>query len=293
MKHLFVAATAVCCLMVATAAGAANADTVKVIENPAKVIITEDSLGSHVNIVGTSGKSSAYTYSVKHGDDDVVKTKQDADWNLNNPFAKGGRDRRSHWSLVCGGLYFGWGWYNGTSGNAPEIKDNLGHTSQFGILDVFGVRYSTLHGQAISLGVGFEARTYRIHNGMRFTKDDDGKLAAIGFPENSHKHGSQISYVSIQFPLMIEQRAGNVKFFAGPLLQLSPWSKIENKYTVNDRDYNENIRKIHQRIFTCDLMGGVSWSGCGLYVRYQPQNLFKSGWGPEFKSISMGIIIGM
>lgn len=31
MKHLFVAATAVCCLMVATAAGAANADTVKVI----------------------------------------------------------------------------------------------------------------------------------------------------------------------------------------------------------------------------------------------------------------------
>ena len=92
---------------------------------------------------------------------------------------------------------------------------------------------------------------------------------------------------------MIEQRAGNVKFFAGPLLQLSPWSKIEKKYTINDRDYNENIRKIHQRIFTCDLMGGVSWSGCGLYVRYQPQNLFKSGWGPAFKSISMGIIIGM
>lgn len=293
MKRVILAATA--CCMVSAAMAATTADTVRVVTNPSKVIITEDSLGSHVSIVETAGKkNSAYTYTVKHAGDDVVTTKQDTDWNLNIPFVKSDTTHCSHWSVIFSGLYAGWGWYTGAAdGNGAMVNDNLGHTREFGMLNILGVMYSTSHGQSVSVGVGMEARRFRMHGGVLFAKDESGVVTAAAYPDNARKRNSQIMVGSVQFPIMLAQKVKNVKFFAGPLLQLHPWAKIENKYTIGDRDFGENIKRIHHRKFTCDLMGGVSWEGCGLYVRYQPQNVLRSTWGPEFKSISMGLIIGM
>ena len=279
----------------------ADRDTVKVINNPQQVVITEDSTGSHITILGQNGKKGYaydYSYNVPNSGDKRVETSQKTrDWNLRLPFQKSdttwARNGKGHWSTILNGLYFGFGWANTrTPERYPLFKDNVGHEYEAGILNLLGIEYDTGHGQKISLGIGLDWHYYRMHyKTMTFFKDSQGMIQVGEMPDSVGKRSSMLKIFSLQFPLMFHQRVTeDFSVFAGGIMNWNANGWLKQHYKRGDREFDLTTHSIGQRPITFDLMGGLSYNDIGLYVRYRPQNVLKAGRGPEFNTLSMGII---
>ena len=278
------------------AAGAAEQDTVKIINNPQRVIITEDSTGSHIQILGKEQeKGFSFDYHVSHNADDQVQVEQRSrDWELRLPFQRTdtARSRTHHWSVVCSGFYGGFGWPQ-VENAYSTLKTNIGHEYEWGILNLVGLEYSTGHGQLFSLGFGLECRRYHMHNKeMRFFKNDDGMVDVTGFTDGAHKRNSNLNIFSLQFPLVFRQEVGRFNFAVAGIMNVNTGGNLTNEYRLNDNDYNITTHHIGQRKVTFDVMGAVCYSGMGLYLRYRPQNVLKTTTGVQFNTLSAGIIIG-
>ncbi len=279
-----------------------NQDTVKVIENPQRVIITEDSTGSHITVLSKDAEATnnnekgvIYNYNVAHqGDAQVNTTQKSSDWNLRFPFQRVDTaiENKHHWSLILDGFYFGFGWPNVKSG-VPAFKNNIGHEYEFGVMNLIGLQYSTNHKQYISFGFGIETRRYHMHNEQIYLfKDEHDMIDVTTFPDGAGKRSSNLCLTSLQFPLIFRQSVGNFKFSVAGIMNINVGGSISNHYRLGDNDFDITTKNIGQRKITFDVMGGICYKALGLYVRYRPQNVLKNGRGPQFNTLSTGIILG-
>lgn len=293
MKSVSIALAAVAVCNIATVSATAQ-DTVKVVDNPRRVIITEDSLGSHVKVLTEDKKKVySYDYNVGHNDNDRLSINQSTDWNLKLPFQRSDTTSRHHWSVITSGLYFGWGW-NHVKNGAQPLKDYMGHEYEIGMLNAVAIEYATGHGQYISLGFGLDWRHYRMHNSsVNFYKDDSGRVGMAAYPDGATHRSSMIYTFSLQFPLVFRQSiGGDGSFFVGPIMNVNTGAHLNTKYKLDGVKYDLTTGSIGQRKITFDVMGGFSYNNVGLYVRYRPQHVLKSSRGPQFNNISMGVILG-
>ncbi len=101
---------------------------------------------------------------------------------------------------------------------------------------------------------------------------------------------SNIQTSSLNIPLLIKQRFS--KSFAislGAQLNWNYYARIHNYYTVDDRDYDEYVRKVGQRPITVDVLGILHFGRIGVYCKYSPMSVLKKDRGVEFKSFAAGI----
>lgn len=270
-------------------------DTVKVIENPQRVIITEDSTGSHIKVLSATncGKPFNYNYTVAHNSDDKVKVNQHSDWELKLPFLKSDSSRasRAYWSVILDGIYLGFGWPQVGSGH-EAFKQAMGHEYEMGIMNLVGVQFSTGYGQDISLGVGIEARRYHMHTvGLQFAKNEAGKVDIMPFPDGAHKRKANIELSSLQFPLVFKQYVGDFHFSVAAIMNVNTTARLHAQYRLDDKDFDVCTRRIGHRPVTFDVMGAVSYESLGWYVRYRPQSVLKPDFGPKISTITTGFIL--
>lgn len=278
------------------AATATEQDTVKIIDNPHRVVITEDSTGSHIQILGEEqNKGFAYNYDVSHSPDANVRVEQKKhDWDLRFPFQKKEFSGTcfSHWSIVLNGIYGGFGWAHVEDGYTM-LQDNIGHEYEWGILNLVGLEYSTGHGQVLSLGFGLESRRYHMHNiELQFFKNDEAKIDVTHFPELARHRNSDLNLFTLQFPLMFRQGVGDFTFCVAGIMDVNTGGNLVNKYRLDEIDYKVKTRHIGQRKVSFDVMGAVSYKGLGLYVRYRPQSILEADAGAKISTLSAGIILG-
>ena len=284
MKNSLLVLAAMAIAPLAAMAAPSTTDTVKVVKNPGNVIITEDSTGMKLTIEGSDGNPQ-YRYVYRSDRNDGVRehtTKTDT--------VKRGRVR---WDMFFGGVYVGWGHAIARGDNAAGDLDRaLGHQSEIGVLNLIGLEMRTRCGFGMSLGFGFEARHFNLHNGTCFVKGDDGYLRITDKNEAWNKAKSSLTVTSLQFPLLLRQRVyRELKVMAGGVMDLNLWATAKNSYTQGDVDYNEAIKKIHQRRVTFDAIAGIGVGDFGVYFRYRPQNVLKDGCGPQFRNWSLGIML--
>lgn len=279
----------------------ATNDTVTVIEQPGKVIITETPAGVKVNVVGSKDNDEkTYTYTVDHqADDKVITTQDDNDWEIRFPFSQrkpthGGiifqKSPQSHWALVMEGLYLGAGARN--SWGVFEI----------GILDGVAINYDSHHGQNISLGVGFSFKTFSPTKSHMIECDDVTKVVSlVPFPEDveSKTSFSNLHMASLQFPLMFRQKIYKklaVRF--GGIMNWNYVANVNSHYKIGNDDHHITEWGLKQNKITFDVMAGLALStwrfgGVGIYCRYSPSELFEKGYGPEIKdNWTFGLSIG-
>ena len=68
------------------------------------------------------------------------------------------------------------------------------------------------------------------------------------------------------------------------------YGRVNNKYEIGDHEYDINIKDIGYNPVTVDILGIIHVAeGFGIYCKYSPMNVMKSGRGPEYKSISVGL----
>lgn len=278
---------------------AAPADTVKTITDAHSVVVTEDSLGTHFDVVGAWGDSTYhYAYTVHHAATSTVSTSQteDHDISFRLPFSKTDTTRASRacFELECNGLYFnfGLGWPK-VGSQSPEIKEKMGHQYEGGILNLLGVVYNTGHGQQISLGFGLECRYFNLHAGGLFGNDEDGNLTIDPIPDGAVKVKSNLQIFSLQFPLLFRQDfADCATVFAGGIMMVNTGAHLSNRYKLGDVTHNDEVDGILRRKVSFDIIGGLTWDSLGAYVRWRPQSVLCSGILPEMSTLSVGLIIG-
>ena len=265
-------------------------DTLTVIDNPKQVVIMEDTAGVQVKVVGnTNDPTALYEYGVGKETEpqkaEPTKTRHPLPHFFN-------REDTTKWSLTIGGLYFGWGGAR-LHGNNPGFENAFTWkgTSEFGVLYLIGVDYRAGKDQLITFGAGFETRDLGAKEGVAFMKDANDLFIAGSFPEGAKHTQSQVHVTSLQFPLTFRQRIyKEISFYASGIMNVN-WAWANQKYEVGDVEHRIATHHIHRKPVTFDVMGGFSFWGIGVYVRYRPQGIFKSGYGPQFRQITAGLML--
>ena len=272
-------------------------DTVKVIDNARRVVITERQANTKVEVVGNEADSTyRYTYTNRTVGDGKVVTEQKEDnvkdWSLNYPFRNNDGDlngKNHHWDAFMSGLYFGWGGTNVNS-STPEFKGVMKCEFEIGILNLLGIAYNYRNNR-ISLGFGIESRYYHMKD-FFLVKDLDDAVHIDNFPPTATKCKSEIRAFSLQFPLMyrlsLPKRWG---IWAGGVMNVNTGLNLHNEYRIEDTEFDITTRNLKRRPITFDVMAGLSWECFGAYVRYRPQSVFKDGFGPKFNVISGGVML--
>ena len=259
----------------------ATNDTVKVIENPSQVIITETPNGVKVNVQGTKDDNSAnYTYTVEHQANDKVTTSQESDWEIRFPFSKDDSVKRYHWSVTMDGFYMG--------GGIHHSWDMINNSFEIGLLNFAAINYDSRHGQNISLGVGIHHKSFSLKRPNMLVRDEmTDVVSAIHYPEGaeSKDRTSNLNMWALQFPLMFRQKiCKKLAIRFGGIMNWNYLAQENNHYKIGKSDYHITERGLKQNKITFDLMGGLTLGQIGIYCRYSPNYVFKNGYGPEIKN---------
>lgn len=274
--------------------------TVKVIDHPTQVIITESAKQVQLDIKG-DGKDTTYRYqlNVKPGKDRLETTQSEGsgdNFQFNFPFKRrsGGcdvDDSQPHWETVCGDAYVGWG----SATVDPSMRDQIKKTDwEIGVLNVLGVGYVFNQSRSrLSLGVGFNWSHYGLKKPYFWTRDTDG---VTGYETNEmdyDKHHASLLVRSLQVPLMFSQSLGrHWAFSVGGIFNWNCYASYGNHYRIDKSDYKVNTRGLHQRKASFDVIGIVNYHSLGAYFRFAPQSVFEKDKGPEIKNRwTVGVIL--
>ena len=278
-------------MLAATAAFAAENDTL-IIEKPQRVtIITSDSLQS-IRVKGKEGDNHFdYQNTIQLIDSNYVSTEtyNKSLWDL-MPFGQKNEDDDDNTELVmslAAGFCTAVGTPDGISipvGPSWEIDWTIAE---------FRYRLKEKMRHYLSVGFGLDWRNYRMTNQHRFVKDDNGNISVEGYPNGSNPKFSRIKVLSLTVPFQYHYYLkGNsfVKGFSfGPVLNFNTYSSIKTRYSVNGEKQKEFAKDLHKNPVTVDFMVKLRMKYFGFYAKYSPCNVLDTTYGPKFKSVSFGV----
>lgn len=256
-----------------TASAGEKPDSVTVIKNPQKVVI------SH-----------------KNGDTKVVIYESQADPEVNMPFG-GDRDEKRHFGRFKRSHVL---FFNGLFGGMvfpTDAPEGMLTSWELGVTHLLGYGYRlSRNGPELGAGLGFAYRWFNAGNGYGLHREGDRMtLTPLPSGENAlNSPNSRMTTSSLLLSFSLKQKIyRKFAFMATAILDF-------NFYTDAFFEYNDgsdqavktkvNYKGFHQRVMRCDLMATLGFSGiAGVYVRYAPTPLFKGDYGPRFEQWAVGI----
>lgn len=270
-----------------------KADTIAVVEKPTVVRIISSDDSKRIIIEGCEGRSDYkldYETSVSNASADSIEDM----WAFNLPFIKTieqNKPRRKtnpSFDALCD-VYAG--------GVIPiEFDRGLSRAGwEIGMLNVVRSQWRLSHcGTYLSLGIGWQYRTFNIGDGMMLGRSDNGKLTLSPIPEDYDKAKSKLESFAIQFPLTLSQKI--YKAFTievGGVAMLNTYTTGNCTWHEGDVESKLSLNNLHQRLLTVDFLGRIGWRDCvAFYVRYSPMSQFKPHLGPQYDSVAIGMSIG-
>ncbi len=186
----------------------------------------------------------------------------------------------------------------GIVGGNNDAKFQMGRSIEFYMPSIVQYRISTGYNTpSVSLGVGFGLQHFFGKNGSNFSIEEhegDNRLVMGSYPEGSKRASSKINRFAITMPLMIEQRIGSKgKVAVGAMLDFNTHLGATTKYRIENSRAETYYGSLAMRTITYELMAAISSNSVGLYFKFLPVNVFKTGYGPETKNLSVGIVFGL
>ena len=154
-----------------------------------------------------------------------------------------------------------------------------------------------------TLGIDLDWDYYRLDNSHFWMPDASKEKVTIASMENSGLKKikkSRLSVRTISVPFAFEQSFGPFSLRLGVEGNYNSQGISRFKGVGNDdakvNEWKEGSRfsgQIKSNTFTYGFFGAISYGGIGAYVKYSPMCQFADGFGPQFKSISFGVITGI
>ena len=228
----------------------------------------------------------------------------DTSWDFNIPFKNVGKEKtsvyrpHSRFSLnILSDLEFGMGLVSAHSqADGMDVGfDNAGW--EFILNNIINWEYRPFKRTYLSLGFGVDWRNYRMKGDNRFLKEDN-KLIVAPYPDGADVNFSRVKVFSMTLELMLRQGFNkHVAIEVGPVVNFNTHASIKTRYSTGkgkDKErFKETSSNIHQKPVTVDFKAGLIINPIEFYFKYSPTNTLDTDYGPEFKSMSAGIIIGL
>lgn len=225
-------------------------------------------------------------------------------WDFNIPFKNAAKEKRSIYRLqsrfsfnLLSDLEFGMGLVSAHS-QAPGMDVEFGNAGwEFILNNIFNWEYRPFNRTFLSLGFGVDWRNYRMNGDHRFLKEDN-KLTVAPYPDGADINFSRVKVFSMTLELMLRQGLSrHVAIEAGPIVNFNTHASIKTRYTIGSgkekEGFKETSSNIHQKPVTVDFKAGIIINPIEFYFKYSPTNTLDVDYGPEFRSMSAGIIIGL
>lgn len=241
-----------------------------------------------VNFTNPEGRPQSYTFPFDDPDNRSVRSyigTKASDFGFNIS-----RKKSTSWEVITQGLAFGLA--TPVKTNAP-MGGSMWRNTEWTWNMILGLRMQhRIH--SVSMGFGLHWQDFTIKGNRFFHKNSDGTLSILPYEEGQTKGCSQLSFFSLQVPLLYGINFGHRRycgFQLGPVLNFNTGAHITTKYKSDGSDYKVKTGDIHQRKVTVDAMAMFNYRGIGLYARYSPMKRLSTSTGLEFGSFSTGIML--
>lgn len=297
-KKLFISAAAIITLpALCFASEAPDVDTIKVVDNPNQVVITQDDNTVLLHVDG-SATDKDYRYECRvtptsHPHGLNVMDREGSGVEFCHPFKRCCDDStrtKHHMQVFASDIYFGIGSYHGGDASGAFKKA----FPEVGILNFLALGYEFNKNRSrLSLGLGFNWSWYSLHDPYYWNRSNAGVLGYEMDASTHDGHNATLRLMSMQFPLMFNQSLGKRWSLAvGAILNWNYYAEFKNSYRQAKSNYSVTTHGLYQRKLSFDYIAMVSWHGLGAYFRYAPQSLFKPGFGPKIDNRwSIGLVL--
>ena len=269
-------------------------DTIKLITNPDKVTVTRSGDTTVIQVETTDDfGSDTFTYEVTVAD----STEDDSMIDFEIPLGigkkeKAGRTGRSRKRKLRTSMFMMGNVYIGQRFNYFD-KGNVKNSYEVGVRNLVGIRWS--HGRStpsFSIGLGFGTQRYSARSGFRYAMDGSD-LILIPVAEGNRVRSTDLQVWNFQVPLLLTVPIGRVvEFQAGVIGCFNSYAKARTHLDSGDYRTKTSYKGLQQRLFTAEPT--VALGVCdilGVYASWSPMPLFKSPYGQELKSWSIGATI--
>lgn len=269
---------------------------------PDSVVLSKNAEHSTVTVEGRNGDETYFLkISLNKATNNTLTVKEtDNDWDFNIPFIEKPNENSSEAPAlfsfnILDDLEFGIGLVSAT-GQADDMNVKMGNAGmEFILNNLFNWRFQPTRNTHFTLGFGVDWRNYRMKGDRRFLKDGDNLLVAP-YPDGADINFSRIKVFSMTLELMLKQRIyKGISLHVGPVVNFNTHASIKTRYSVGsgkDKErFKETSSDICQNPVTVDFKGQLNFKNIGFYFKYSPTNTLDTDWGPEFKSISTGIVM--
>ena len=269
-------------------------DTVKIIENADKILISRsaDTTLIEVETEKDYGKD-IFSYSVTVEDSDDTISDDDYSIDFEIPFGIG-KDSRSSSPRrrLQTSLFMMGNFYVGQRFNYSD-KGHVRNSFELGIRNFLGVRWS--HGDytpSFSVGVGYGFQRYLAEKGFMYAKEGSN-LFLIPAGEGEKVVSSGLYVFVFQVPLLFTVPIGrHVEFVAGAVGCFNSYAYAWSEFKIDSSKYKTTYKGLQQRLFTAELTASLGICDIlGVYASWSPMTLFRSPYGPQLKSWSIGATI--
>ena len=274
-------------------AGAQGNDTV-VIHNPKKVtIVTGDSL-QRIIVSGKEGDDKfTYQNTIRLVDSNYVSTTRIGHdrWEL-IPSVKVGKkkdDVESRGSSNAISAHVGIGFTAPTKADARTDFSTFKSWEIFATIAQWDHYFERRHRNAVSIGIGFDWKNYRMTGDTRFVKAPDGNVDIEKYPLQVSPDFSRIKVFSITANLgFVHNFDDDFWIGFGPIVNFNVYGTVLTEYSMYGDDIRKLEKNIRQRPVTIDWMLRLGIFSIPFYVKYSNDNVLKDG-GVKFRSLSFGL----
>lgn len=280
--------TAIC--LTATLSAAAQTvltDTIVGIYDPSNVTVVTKSDGRQIVTISIIDNADDQNLSADTGMlpsfFDLTKPKR---WNLDKLFTK--KPRNNNRNIVdtegLKGLYAG--------GIIPMGEDSpIKNGWEIGLSSLIRGEWSAgWNRPSVSIGAGFGWEILNMDRGCILEKVN-GRLLVATAPEGSRKINSRIKNFHFTVPLTLNlPMGGSFGLSLTGELHLNTYTTASSSWrTENGNKVSYSLKGLHQRIATIDMKACLGWfNEIGVYVKYSPMDKWMDGYGPEYKTLSVG-----
>ena len=144
----------------------------------------------------------------------------------------------------------------------------------------------------LSIGIGLNWKNYRMTDRNRFIPT--GNDIVIGpYPEGAAIEFSRLKVFSWMVPMMMSYEFNDwLELCLGPVVNINTKATLKTRYSLEGKGKKETHNLQHYNRLTVDLMGAISINNLAYYVKYSPCEVLDIDYGPNFKGISTGLILG-
>ena len=186
--------------------------------------------------------------------------------------------------------------------NAGDFETYKGKANTEFLMNIVELRVDPYPTGRFAIGLDFDWDYYRLDKTHFWQPDGSGKVSIAPMEGSGFKKikKSRLSVRTIAVPLSFTQAFGSFSFRVGVTGEYNLPGRVRFKGTTADgtevkewKSGTHFAKDIKTNTFTYNLFGVLSFEDIGFYVKYSPAQVFQEGYGPQFQTLTFGVVTGL